>query len=845
MTILDGAHPVVLGEILSQDRTSLGLSAQAARVALRIADLVEANCTPESAVPAVKFLRSWAEHAWQAGAEAADPSSPLDRLRERYGLGPLACDLLLLAGLPEEHEGLAGTFRALHPQGEPRPTLGLAARLADLNDGGLLIRRLRAPGGVIGEGLVRLGADGPLFERSIQAAPALWDALHGGDAWPAELVPVAVGAPPPGLDGWLRLPAVRRAVAALASPAARTVVLGSEDEAVVLSRCAAMAVAAGVRLVAAQVGANDVAGARLLAAHAAVRGAIPVFCVFAAQHDGGPPPSPALDLTWLQGPGLVCSQAGVPAADGPAPGAHRAARPARPGRPSPSLVAERAAPAVRRVRAGGAAPAGPGAHRRRGRRPAQPAPARRADVAGGRVGGDPEPQAGINLPPGVSLSSPTVTWDQLVLPPGRPSSCGTRSPGLTTSGWSWRTGVSASRCGPAAACACCSPARPGPARRCRPRSWRGPATDLLVVDLSRVVSKWIGETEKNLSSVFDSAERAQAVLFFDEADALFGTRTEVSDAHDRYANLETAYLLQRLERFEGLAILATNLKQNIDAAFTRRLEFAVDFDEPDREQRFRLWRTHIPEGRAARAGRELVRAGRHCIRWSAGSCATRRWRPVSWPPPTAPRSPAITWCARCAASSRKRPAVSGRTSAGSQRGARAKGGEDMSACDGTATVHGGHRDADLPVNPFLALRARFGMLLGEDDFTTLMGNGRGKLMLHSAWLHGSGVVHGYRVGVDVDTKAGTHTLRVSSGLAVDGLGRELYLGGDWCYDLATLVRNLAGEGTVETCDDERTVEACLSVHLDPCSASPVPALADPCDLSGGTLPTPGWWSGSG
>jgi SpoVK/Ycf46/Vps4 family AAA+-type ATPase len=118
--------------------------------------------------------------------------------------------------------------------------------------------------------------------------------------------------------------------------------------------------------------------------------------------------------------------------------------------------------------------------------------------------------------------------------------------------------------------------------------------DLLVVDLSRVVSKWIGETEKNLSAVFDSAERAQAVLFFDEADALFGKRTEVSDAHDRYANLETAYLLQRLERFDGLAILATNLKQNIDGAFMRRLEFVIEFNEPDREQRHRLWRTHIP-----------------------------------------------------------------------------------------------------------------------------------------------------------------------------------------------------------------------------------------------------------
>jgi SpoVK/Ycf46/Vps4 family AAA+-type ATPase len=119
--------------------------------------------------------------------------------------------------------------------------------------------------------------------------------------------------------------------------------------------------------------------------------------------------------------------------------------------------------------------------------------------------------------------------------------------------------------------------------------------DLLVVDLSRIVSKWIGETEKNLAAVFEAAERGQAALFFDEADALFGKRTEVIDAHDRYANLETAYLLTRLEQFEGLAILATNLRQNIDAAFLRRLEFVVDFEEPDREERRALWECHLPK----------------------------------------------------------------------------------------------------------------------------------------------------------------------------------------------------------------------------------------------------------
>jgi SpoVK/Ycf46/Vps4 family AAA+-type ATPase len=118
--------------------------------------------------------------------------------------------------------------------------------------------------------------------------------------------------------------------------------------------------------------------------------------------------------------------------------------------------------------------------------------------------------------------------------------------------------------------------------------------DLLTVDLSRLVSKWLGETEKNLARVFDRAERTQAVLLFDEADALFAKRTEVTDAHDRYANLETAYLLSRLERFDALAILATNLKDQIDPAFIRRLECVVDFDEPGTQQRERLWEAHLP-----------------------------------------------------------------------------------------------------------------------------------------------------------------------------------------------------------------------------------------------------------
>jgi hypothetical protein len=114
-------------------------------------------------------------------------------------------------------------------------------------------------------------------------------------------------------------------------------------------------------------------------------------------------------------------------------------------------------------------------------------------------------------------------------------------------------------------------------------------TDAYVVDLSRVVSKYIGESEKNLDAVFSDAERAGAVLVFDEADALFGKRSEIKDAHDRYANIEVAYLLQRMEAFGGLAILTTNFRQNLDQAFVRRIRFIVDFQRPDEKAREAIW----------------------------------------------------------------------------------------------------------------------------------------------------------------------------------------------------------------------------------------------------------------
>jgi SpoVK/Ycf46/Vps4 family AAA+-type ATPase len=113
---------------------------------------------------------------------------------------------------------------------------------------------------------------------------------------------------------------------------------------------------------------------------------------------------------------------------------------------------------------------------------------------------------------------------------------------------------------------------------------------LFHVDLSSVVDKYIGETEKRLEQIFTAAEQFDGVLLFDEADALFGKRSQVSDARDRHANIEVAYLLQRMESFDGLAILTSNLRANLDDAFSRRLDCIVDFPEPTQELREKIWR---------------------------------------------------------------------------------------------------------------------------------------------------------------------------------------------------------------------------------------------------------------
>jgi SpoVK/Ycf46/Vps4 family AAA+-type ATPase len=160
--------------------------------------------------------------------------------------------------------------------------------------------------------------------------------------------------------------------------------------------------------------------------------------------------------------------------------------------------------------------------------------------------------------------------------------------------------------------------------------------NLYRIDLSAVVSKYIGETEKNLRRMFDAAENGGAILFFDEADALFGKRSEVKDSHDRYANIEINYLLQRMEGYRGLAILATNMKSALDTAFLRRLRFIVRFQFPGPAERKAIWQRVFPPDMPKKAldydrlARLNVTGGHiHNIAINAAFLAARAGSPVT------------------------------------------------------------------------------------------------------------------------------------------------------------------------------------------------------------------------
>jgi hypothetical protein len=585
---------------MAASSAATALSAEAARMGALLADLLDG--LPETQQQALgnsmAFLRQQAALHANAPTAFQDEQHPLTRLERAFGLGALERALLVVAGLPDEHEGYAAVLRCLHPSGLPRPTVGLAAQLLCTDESERHeLRTTLVSGALVTSGLLRVIDDGPLPERTLQLPGSLWMELAGSHI----VLPYAAADAAPvtaGLEDWLDSAAVSRAVAAIAANERCTVLVVDED--------ARTAVARGVVLVAAAGRGSSAGGlplgeqapdaAALLALHALTRGDVPVLALSA--RDGGEPGgSPVQILPAHPGPLVLCARPGDAV-----------------GHAGRTLLVLRTEPIAIDARRRMWARLLPELEEHSGDLAARLA---LEPMVAARVASDVRARAWLDrrapvaadvaaaargrslgaLPAGVTLRRPVADWSTLVLQPDRVAQLHAavarlRHQATVLDEWGFlrrrpgARGVRMLLSGP-----------PGTGKSLSAEVLASAlGVDLMVVDISRVLSKWIGETEQRLAEVFDAAEPAQAVLLFDEADALFGKRTEVSDAHDRYANQETAYLLQRLERFEGLAILTTNLRQNIDEAFTRRLEFVVEFDEPQRDQREALWRAHVPDG---------------------------------------------------------------------------------------------------------------------------------------------------------------------------------------------------------------------------------------------------------
>ena len=534
----------------------------------------------------------------QAGYWRPEPDkshqTPLQKLSTSLQLTSLETDLLLLAGMAEEHEGYAEIFRSLHVSRRPRPTVGLAAQLlCEHGDERRQLRDLLARGACASAGVLVIDGDGPFFDNDLHPGEGLWEALHGVDVWPRQVERIFSPAVTHGLEDWLAEADTAIAQKALAGYRRCTILVMAEDEENAFHRAAALARTAGREWIGLKWPADPRPGLdQIIGVHAIVRGCVPILRL---DYTDGPRKVAAPPFNQYPGPVMVCARTGLGGVSND--------------RPLLSVgVARLSAESLRRMWRRITPDLGHRAEILAARYPLEPHQAAQiaGDLAFRQDHGDASPRlegmaraiharAATVLGGGVQLVRPTAGWRQLVLPTAQLQQLKDAVNRLLLQGkvlddWRFLEGRRGARgvrmlfAGP-----------PGTGKTLSAEVLaRALKVDLLQVDISRVVSKWIGETEKNLAQVFDAAEAAKAVVLFDEADALFGKRTEVADAHDRYANLETAYLLSRLERFDGLVILSTNLRQNIDPAFMRRLEFTVEFAPPARKERLALWQCHLP-----------------------------------------------------------------------------------------------------------------------------------------------------------------------------------------------------------------------------------------------------------
>jgi hypothetical protein len=521
---------------------------------------------------------------WEARrAEMADAGAPaaIDRLSRLFALSPFDEDVLLLALAPHASAGFEGLMARLQGVGAPTRHLALAL-FAGSEPGARDLAR------------ARLAPDAPLRRwRLVETVEAdrgalapltlderMADLLLGRDR-PDPRVAACVRTVESGPTPPSAAAAVTNFAATLAQGAARGLILGPKGSGR-LAAAAAAAAALGLSLralrpdAAPPATADDPDGWALLAREAALGG---FAWAIEADHDG----RAARALDRLEAPIFVIAT--DPPADAPTVPVLRL---------PPLADADRAA--ILRAAFGAGATTEAAERAAAQFRIGPQAVARAAREAEGAT----DLWRACRRACGAGLSAlgrrvaPRFGWDDLVLPDRtladlRALAAQARERATVLGRWGF-----GARWGDAGASALfAGPSGAGKSMAAEVVA-RDLDLDLFRIDLSGVVSKYIGETEKNLRRVFEAAEESGAVLLFDEADALFGKRSEVKDSHDRYANIEVSYLLEAMERYRGVAILTTNLKNHLDPAFQRRLSFVIDFPKPDAAARARLWRAAIP-----------------------------------------------------------------------------------------------------------------------------------------------------------------------------------------------------------------------------------------------------------
>jgi hypothetical protein len=530
----------------------------------------------------------------RAAEEAADEAAAsgatlrLRALAVAFGLSTLDVDVLLVALAPDLDPRFERLFGYLHDDlTRRRASVGLAIALAGADPLDRLVRdRFDRYAPLVRAGLVAVeDFDRPFLTRTLRVPDRVTSHLLGGDEVDASLRPVLAVPPavrtPEGeqvvraLDAGVRLLYCRQPPGMWCAAVVRGALADRDRDALVVDLSAHPAVdvaevlriaAREARLLGRVLVAGPVDGLDRAAVREATSGDLPVVLYGGTPWDPGWSDSGALGLDlhglarrplpelWAQAlPGGLAEPAGGP---------HELAA----FRLGPDQVSRAVTAAVSLAAADGATPT----HRHLS------AGARMQNGAGlGRLARRVEPAVGWSdlVLPAVSLAglrhlTDRARWRDRVLGDWRLRRAGGRGEGVTA----------------------LFAGEPGTGKTMAAEVVAGDlGLDLYVIELSTVVDKYVGETEKNLERVFSGAEGVNGVLFFDEADALFGKRSEVSDARDRYANLEVAYLLQRMESFDGLAVLATNLRANLDEAFARRLSLIVEFTRPDVTQRRALW----------------------------------------------------------------------------------------------------------------------------------------------------------------------------------------------------------------------------------------------------------------